>query len=200
MTVYLRGGTRSKFEIKVKYLGITLYPRKKKPKKDKKKRRKKARKEDKKKDDILDEALEESAEEVPVFEDADIVTEEESEDISPVESIAEDKPAETLSEGSAEDTSTEEETALRECLEETGLKVNIKKGFREVVNYYIPEIDVNKDVVLFVGEIDNLDYHRQEKEIDDIKVCQYQETYNLLEFDNWKNALKKANDFLKTII
>ena len=118
VTVYLRGGTRSKFEIKVKYLGITLYPRKKKPKKDKKKRRKKARKEDKKKDDILDEALEGSAEEVPVFEDADIVTEEESEDISPVESIAEDKPAETLSEGSAEDTSTEEETALEELSED----------------------------------------------------------------------------------
>ena len=56
------------------------------------------------------------------------------------------------------------------------------------------------NVVLFVGEIDNLDYHRQEKEIDDIKVCQYQEAYNLLQFDNWKNALKKANDFLKTII
>jgi 8-oxo-dGTP pyrophosphatase MutT (NUDIX family) len=102
--------------------------------------------------------------------------------------------------GHVENNETEEETALRECLEETGLKVNIKKGFREVVNYYIPEIDVNKDVVLFVGEIDNLDYHRQEKEIDDIKVCKYQEAYNLLQFDNWKNALKKANDFLKTII
>lgn len=102
--------------------------------------------------------------------------------------------------GHVENNETEEETALRECLEETGLKVNIKKGFREVVNYYIPEIDVNKDVVLFVGEIDNLDYHRQEKEIDDIKVCKYQEAYNLLEFDNWKNVLKKANDFLKTII
>ncbi len=102
--------------------------------------------------------------------------------------------------GHVENNETEEETALRECLEEIGLKVNIKEGFREVVNYYIPEIDVNKDVVLFVGEIDNLDYHRQEKEIDDIKVCKYQEAYNLLEFDNWKGALKKANDFLKTII
>ena len=102
--------------------------------------------------------------------------------------------------GHVENNETEEETALRECFEETGLKVNIKNGFREVVNYYIPEIDVNKDVVLFVGEIDNLDYHRQEKEIDDIKVCKYQEAYNLLEFDNWKNVLKKANDFLKTII
>ena len=98
--------------------------------------------------------------------------------------------------GHVEGNETEEETALRECLEETALKVTIKKGFREVINYKIPEIDVNKDVVLFVGEIDNLDYHRQEKEIADIQVYKYQEAYNLLEFDNWKQVLKKANDFL----
>ena len=98
--------------------------------------------------------------------------------------------------GHVEGNETEEETALRECLEETSLKVTLNKGFREVINYQIPEIDVNKDVVLFVGEIDNLDYHRQEKEIADIQVYKYQEAYNLLEFDNWKQVLKKANDFL----
>ncbi len=98
--------------------------------------------------------------------------------------------------GHVEGNETEEETALRECLEETALKVTLKRGFREVINYKIPEIDVDKDVVLFVGEIDNLDYRRQEKEIDDIQVYKYQEAYNLLEFDNWKQALKKANNFL----
>ena len=100
--------------------------------------------------------------------------------------------------GHVENNETEEETALRECLEETGLNATIQKGFREVINYTIPEIDVNKDVVLFVAKIDNLNYHRQEKEIDDIKVCKYQEAYNLLEFDNWKETLKKANTFLKS--
>ena len=98
--------------------------------------------------------------------------------------------------GHVEGNETEEETALRECLEETALKVTLKKGFREIINYKIPEIDVDKDVVLFVGEIDNLDYHKQEKEIADIQVYKYQEAYNLLEFDNWKQVLKKANDFL----
>ena len=98
--------------------------------------------------------------------------------------------------GHVEGNETEEETALRECLEETALKVTLKKGFREVINYKIPEIDVDKDVVLFIGEIDNLDYHKQEKEIADIQVYKYQEAYNLLEFDNWKQVLKKANDFL----
>ncbi|EXM39510.1 hypothetical protein RASY3_06410 [Ruminococcus albus SY3] len=112
--VFVRGGTNSKFEIKVKYLWITLYPRKKKPKKPKKKRRKKAAEEEKKEEDILDEALEESAEEDPAFEDTEIVTDEEFEDISPAESIAEDKPVETLSEESTEDTSAEEETSVEE--------------------------------------------------------------------------------------
>ena len=98
--------------------------------------------------------------------------------------------------GHVEGDETEEETALRECLEETALKVTLKKGFREVINYKIPEIDVDKDVVLFIGEIDNLDYHKQEKEIADIQVYKYQEAYNLLEFDNWKQVLKKANNFL----
>ena len=99
--------------------------------------------------------------------------------------------------GHVENNEAEEETAYRECLEETSLKVNIKKGFRKVISYYIPDIDVDKEVVLFVGEIDNLNYHKQEKEIADIKVCNYLEAYNLLEFDNWKEALKEANDFLK---
>ncbi|SFC83723.1 hypothetical protein [Ruminococcus albus] len=112
--VFVRGGTSGKFEIRVKYMGITLYPRKKKPKKPKKQRRKKARKEDKKEEDILDEALEESAEEVPTFEDVQIVTEEE--DNSAVESISEDKPSETVTETVAEE-SAEEETSAEETAE-----------------------------------------------------------------------------------
>ena len=44
VTVFVRGGTGGNFEIKLKYLGITLYPRPKKKKKKKKKRRKKAEK------------------------------------------------------------------------------------------------------------------------------------------------------------
>lgn len=106
--VYVRGGTSGKFEIRVKYLGITLYPRRKKPKKPKKKRRKKARKEEKKEEDILDEALEESDNEVIEYEDAEVVTDSE-EEISVAESIAEYKPSETVTEEtSAEDTSAEE--------------------------------------------------------------------------------------------
>ena len=41
VTVFVRGGTGGKFEIKLRYLGITLYPRPKKKKKKKKRRKKK---------------------------------------------------------------------------------------------------------------------------------------------------------------
>ena len=101
--------------------------------------------------------------------------------------------------GHVENNETELETAKRELLEETGLTADIKEGFREVINYYIPQYDVDKDVVLFVGEIDSLDYHRQEKEIADIVILDYQEAYNQLEFDNWKNVLKKADAFIKKL-
>jgi len=41
VTVFVRGGTGGNFEIKLRYLGITLYPRPKKKKKKKKRRKKK---------------------------------------------------------------------------------------------------------------------------------------------------------------
>ncbi len=79
VTVFVRGGTGGNFEIKLKYLGITLYPRpKKKKKKKKKKRRKKA---EKPKQEVSEDTSEE-------------VTE-------TVEEVAEEKPDETADTQSA---------------------------------------------------------------------------------------------------
>lgn len=101
--------------------------------------------------------------------------------------------------GHVENNETEEETALRECYEETGLKPKLVKGFRESIDYYMPDFDAMKEVVFFIGKIDNLDYHRQEKEIKDIKLCKYEEAYNYLMFDNWQELLFKANEFIKKL-
>ena len=78
VTVFVRGGTGGNFEIKLKYLGITLYPRPKKKKKKKKKRRKKA---EKPKQEVSEDTSEE-------------VTE-------TVEEVAEEKPDETADTHSA---------------------------------------------------------------------------------------------------
>ena len=102
--------------------------------------------------------------------------------------------------GHVEKDESEEETALRECYEETGLKAVIIKGFKESINYYMPDYDAVKEVVFFIGHIDNLDYQKQEIEISDIKVCKYEEAMSLLTYDNWQDLLYKANEYLKTII
>ena len=101
--------------------------------------------------------------------------------------------------GHVENNETEEETALRECYEETGLKPQLIKGFKESIDYYMPDCDAMKEVVFFIGKIDKLDYHKQEKEIKDIKLCKYEEAYHYLMFDNWQELLFKANEFIKKL-
>ena len=101
--------------------------------------------------------------------------------------------------GHVEENETEEETALRECYEETGTKPELIKSFRESIDYYMPDYDAMKEVVFFIGKINNLDYQRQEKEIKEIKICKYEEAYQLLTYDNWQQLLYKANEFIKKL-
>ena len=98
--------------------------------------------------------------------------------------------------GHVEINETEEETALRETYEETGLKVEIVEGFKETISYYMPEYDASKDVVLFIGKINDLNYKAQEKEISNIIVAPYEEALKLLEFENWQKVLIKAHKYL----
>ena len=64
VTVFVRGGTGGNFEIKLRYLGITLYPRPKKKKKKKKKKRRKKKKAVKPKQEISETNTEEMTETV----------------------------------------------------------------------------------------------------------------------------------------
>lgn len=98
--------------------------------------------------------------------------------------------------GHVEINETEEETALRETYEETGLKAEIVEGFKETISYYMPEYDASKDVVLFIGKINDLNYKAQEKEISNIIVAPYVEALKLLEFENWQKVLIKAHKYL----
>ena len=98
--------------------------------------------------------------------------------------------------GHVEINETEEETALRETYEETGLKVEIVEGFKETISYYMPEYDASKDVVLFIGKINDLNYKAQEKEISNIIVAPHEEALKLLEFENWQKVLIKAHKYL----
>ena len=92
VTVFVRGGTGGNFEIKLKYLGITLYPRPKKKKKKKKKRRKKAEKPKQEvSEDTSEEVTETGASVEEVFGEEEISVGEETS--STEDEKPEDKPA-----------------------------------------------------------------------------------------------------------
>ena len=98
--------------------------------------------------------------------------------------------------GHVEAHETEQRTALRECLEETNVKASLIEGFREEISYYIPEYDVQKKVVFFLGFIDNCDFKRQESEIAEIQLVKMDEAYKLISFDQSKDLLTKAYNYL----
>jgi len=99
--------------------------------------------------------------------------------------------------GHVEKGESEKETAYRECYEETGLKAEIIPGFKDAISYYMSEYDATKEVVFFIGRINSLDYKMQKSEIENIIVAPYKEAKELLIYDNWKDLLNKANEFLK---
>ncbi len=98
--------------------------------------------------------------------------------------------------GHVEENETEEETALRECLEETNVNVSLIPGYREETEYYMEEYDAWKTLVYFVGKINNFDFIKQDSEISDIKLCKYDEAYEL-QYDNSKELVRKADIFIK---
>ena len=101
--------------------------------------------------------------------------------------------------GHVENNETEEETALREVKEETNLTPTIIKGFREEISYYIPEYDVNKTVVVFVGLIDDISFTKQISEISDIYICSIEEALERINFEDTKKLFKKAIKFINNI-
>ncbi len=100
--------------------------------------------------------------------------------------------------GHVEAGESEEETALRECREETKLEVDIIPGYRDTTTYYMPEYNAEKTVVYFLGKIKNLEYHKQDSEIKDIKMCNYKEALKAITYDNTRKILKTADKFLKS--
>ena len=100
--------------------------------------------------------------------------------------------------GHVEKGETEEQTALRECYEETKLEVEIIPGYRDTTTYYMSEYDAEKTVVYFLGKIKNLEYHKQDSEVKDIKMCNYKEALKAITYDDTRRILKTANKFLKS--
>lgn len=102
--------------------------------------------------------------------------------------------------GHVEANETEIETALREVLEEVSLKPSIINGFRETVEYYIPSIDANKQVVYFVGEYADQSIAYQKEELLSAELMTFEEAIKCFTHKNNIELIKKANSFIERMM
>lgn len=100
--------------------------------------------------------------------------------------------------GHVEGAETEQQTALREIWEETGIRPQILPGFRESESY---EVSKNpgtmKDVFYFLAEYDGQSFDPPvTQEIQEIRLCSFQEALELLPTESRKEILRKADALL----
>ena len=101
-----------------------------------------------------------------------------------------------LPKGHVEDDETEQETALREIKEETGIDAKIVPGFRETVNYRLPNGNV-KEVVLFIAEYKAQPYTVNLDELRGITLLPYDKALKRITYRDTKTVLQDANDWLE---
>lgn len=100
--------------------------------------------------------------------------------------------------GHVECNETETETALREILEETGLTVTLLDDFRECVTYS-PNPNAIKDVIYFIAQADFQTVSIQQLEISDCCWVNFKQAQGILSYQNDKQLLKKAANFLQSL-
>ena len=98
--------------------------------------------------------------------------------------------------GHVEPGETEVETALREIFEEVNIKPTLIDGFRETVEYYIPSVDVQKQVVFFLGEYNNQEIVPQKAELLSADLFTFDQAIKLFKHQNNLDLLIKANNYL----
>ena len=90
---------------------------------------------------------------------------------------------------------TKQETAYREVLEETGIHIHIIEGYESVSKYKIKD-RIEKTVSIFVGTTKDTSTVIQASEIEDYIWLTYDKAMHLLKFENDRNILSSAHNFL----
>lgn len=98
--------------------------------------------------------------------------------------------------GHVEKGENEIQTALREIEEETGIKATLLDGFREEIEYTMPN-GKSKRVVYFLGEYSGqTPSHVEGFETNEYMLLDFDKAIDALTYDNVKQVLKKANEFI----
>ncbi|EGD47623.1 NUDIX hydrolase [Ruminiclostridium papyrosolvens DSM 2782] len=100
--------------------------------------------------------------------------------------------------GHMENHESEEQTAKREVFEETGLSVDLLRGFRAKTQYMLDD-GISKEVIYFIGTSSEKNVSIQADEIQEYRWLKYSKMKELLSFDNSKQILKEAHDFLSLL-
>ena len=103
--------------------------------------------------------------------------------------------------GKIEQNETSHETALRETKEETGItNIEFVDGFEESVEYdfRFKKEDIHKKVIFFLAKTNEKNI-KLSHEHNDYLWLEYNDALKKTTFENAKNVLTKANEFLSNI-
>ena len=102
--------------------------------------------------------------------------------------------------GKVEENETTHETAIRETKEETGISnIEFIDGFEESVEYdfRFKKEDIHKKVIFFLAKTDEKNI-KLSHEHNDYLWLEYNDALKKTTFENAKNVLSKANEFLSS--
>jgi len=97
--------------------------------------------------------------------------------------------------GHLENNETLIQAAIREIKEEVGIDIELDTNFVDECNYKMNNGN-DKRSVYFLGKYFNQTINKQVEEVQETKLLKYDEAIKQLTFDNMKEVLKKANDYL----
>ena len=103
--------------------------------------------------------------------------------------------------GKVEPNETEEEAATREIKEETGIDdIKFVDGFRQTVSYFYRKDEevIHKEVIVFLAETETEEVKLSSEHIG-YSWMSFENAYKRLTFNNSKEVLKKADEFLKGV-
>ena len=99
--------------------------------------------------------------------------------------------------GHMEGSETELETARREIMEEVSLDPVFIDGFRTESHYILPEKKVPKTVVYFLAEYADQVPKALESEVNSVRLLDYDEAMDVLQFEANRRILTEARDFIQ---